>query len=100
MPRWSVNSTISWVLVAIILLLMYVTMFWPQARKLRQRRQMLAAVRKGDRIVTVGGIYGTVVGVADSTVTVRVADKVEIVLTKSGIGQVLAPTDRKRDASS
>ena len=52
------------------------------------RTEMLNAIKKGDRIVTVGGIHGEVTNAKGDEITVRIADKVEIRLSRSGVGHV------------
>lgn len=49
---------------------------------------MLDALKKGDHIVTVGGIYGELVALKEDYVTLKVADKVEIKVSRSGISSV------------
>jgi preprotein translocase subunit YajC len=51
---------------------------------------MLKSVKKGDRVLTNGGIYGTVVGVDDTKAVLRIADDVKVEFSKTAIVQVLA----------
>jgi preprotein translocase subunit YajC len=50
---------------------------------------MLKALKKGDRVVTTGGIIGTVVGVDEAKAVLRIADDVKVEFTKSAVVQVL-----------
>lgn len=50
---------------------------------------MLDGLKKGDRIVTVGGIYGEITALKEDYVTLKVADKVEIKVSRSGVGHVI-----------
>jgi preprotein translocase subunit YajC len=50
---------------------------------------MLAALKRGDRVVTSGGILGTVTGIEDQRVTLHVADKTELELVKTAIVNVI-----------
>lgn len=54
--------------------IMYFLMIRPQQKKDKERREMLAAVAKGDEVVTSGGLCGTVVGLSEKTVVLRVTD--------------------------
>ena len=69
---------------------MYFMIFRPNQKRERERRQMLENIAKGDHIVTSGGIMGTVVGVSDKTVVLKVSDdpvtKIEFV--RSAVAQV------------
>ncbi len=78
-------------LIFIVLLfgLMYFMLIRPQQQQRKRRDQMLGALKKGDKIVTLGGIHGTITEMADDYLTLRVADKVELRLNKSGVGYVL-----------
>lgn len=77
--------------------IMYFLMIRPQQMQQRRRREMLAALRRGDRIVTVGGIYGTILEVRPETVLVKIADRVEIELSKNGVGAVVKSKAEARE---
>jgi preprotein translocase subunit YajC len=68
-----------------MLLLMWALVIRPQQRQQKEHRQMLSQIAKGDRIVTSGGIHGVVVGVTDDVLTVEIAEKVRIKLSKSAV---------------
>jgi preprotein translocase subunit YajC len=70
----------------LLLIAMTVWMFWQQSRQQRNRRQVQNAVAAGDRIVTVGGMIGTVEDVSDTEVTLRIAEGVDIRVLKSAVG--------------
>ncbi|MEK7793776.1 MAG: preprotein translocase subunit YajC [Candidatus Hydrogenedentota bacterium] len=53
---------------------MYIFMMLPQQKKDKERKKMLESLGKGDRVVTNGGICGTIVGVNDKTVVLKVSD--------------------------
>jgi preprotein translocase subunit YajC len=67
---------------------MYLFMIRPQQAAQRKRTQMLAALRKGDRIVTAGGLFGWVVAIREDSVRLKLADKVEVELEKSAIARL------------
>ena len=75
----------------------YFLLIRPQQKQKREREFMLSRVKKGDRIVTTGGLHGTVVGLGESTVTVKIADQVKVELDRSAIGRV-QEAGRDRDA--
>ena len=60
------------ILIAVLFLVMYFTMIRPQAKQAKQHRALIEGLQKGDRIVTMGGIHGTVRSVEDTTVLVEV----------------------------
>ena len=68
-----------------LFLLMYAIIIRPQQRQQKQRKQMVAAVERGDQVVTSGGIHGRVTGVADDVLTVEIAERVRIKLNRSAV---------------
>ena len=63
----------------------YFLLIAPQRKKAKAHTAMLQALKAGDRVVTNGGIYGTVVGVDDQKVQLRIADQVKIEIAKHAI---------------
>jgi preprotein translocase subunit YajC len=70
-------------------------MIRPQQRQKQQREQMLRALKRGDRVVTTGGLYGTVTNLSDSTVTLRVADQVKLEFERGAVGRVVEAQGEK-----
>lgn len=67
----------------------YFLLIRPQQKKAKQHKQMLAAVRKGDRIVSAGGLHGVITGIADDVVTVEIAPKVRVKISRGSISGIL-----------
>jgi preprotein translocase subunit YajC len=72
-----------------LLIIMYLLFIRPQQQKQKQTEKMLKAVKKGDRVLTSGGIYGVVIGVDDAKAVLRIADETKVEFVKSAIVQVL-----------
>ena len=72
-----------------IFAIFYFLLIRPQQKQRREREELLRAVKRGDRVVTTGGLHGTVTGLDDSTVTLRVADQVKLTFDRSAIGRVV-----------
>jgi preprotein translocase subunit YajC len=68
---------------------LYFVMIRPQMKKAKEHKALIAALSKGDEVVTQGGIAGRVSKVGDDFLSVEVADKVEIQLQKSAVSLVL-----------
>jgi preprotein translocase subunit YajC len=66
----------------------YFLMIRPQQKQKQERERMLAAVKKGDRVVTTSGLHGTVTGLSEHTVTLRVSDQVKLEFDRAAIGRV------------
>ena len=69
--------------------IMYFLIIRPQQKQRREREHLLRAIKKGDRVVTSGGLYGTVVGLSEHTVTLKVADQVKLDFERSAIGRIV-----------
>ena len=83
----------------IIIFLYYFLLHAPQKRKQKEREQMLNALKKGDEVITMGGIYGKITGVTDTVVTLEVAPKVRIKVAKSQVSNPLSKSEpEKSDA--
>ena len=69
-----------------IFLIFYFLMIRPQQKQKRERERFLANLKKGDRVVTTGGLLGTVVGLNEKTATLKIADQVRVECLRSAIG--------------
>ena len=78
-----------WLLIFVIF---YVLMIRPQQQRVKQHQAEIAAVKKGDEVITGGGIRGRVTKVSDDEVEVEIAQNVRIRVVKSTITAVLSPT--------
>ena len=78
--------------------IMYFLMIRPQQKREKERREMLSSLAKGDKVVTTGGMYGTVVDLSEEKVTLRVDDKVEIDFIRGAIAQIVSKAngDKKK----
>ena len=65
--------------------IVYFVLLLPMKRRQKKVSQFLDALKVGDRIVTSGGIYGTIVKMSDKSVKVQIADKVNIEISKAAI---------------
>ncbi len=73
----------------LIVVVFYFMLIRPQRKKDKKVKDMLAALKVGDRITTIGGIFGTIVGIKDDTFTVAVgADKTKLVFARWAIRNV------------
>ena len=80
-------------------LIFYFILIRPQQKKQKQHREMLEALRRGDRIVTAGGIVGTITKANETDLTVEIAKEVKVRVMRAMISDVLAKTEA-RDAES
>ena len=73
----------------------YFIVLRPQQRQKAERERMLSAIKRGDKVVTTSGMHGTVVGLTEHTITLRVADQVKLEFDRTAVGRVVAaPGDK------
>lgn len=90
-PANSTGSMISTVVMfGAVFAIFYFMIIRPQNKKQKAMEKMLSAVKKGDKVVTIGGIHGTVSSVKDKTVVVKVDDSAKLEFSKSAIASVEA----------
>jgi preprotein translocase subunit YajC len=69
----------------LIMVIFYFLMILPAQRRQKKVTQMLAALKNGDKVITNGGIYGTIMGLEGDTVQLRVAEQVKMKVARSAI---------------
>jgi preprotein translocase subunit YajC len=79
----------SFIPILLLFVIFYFLLIRPQQKKQRQHQNMVSSLRRGDKIVTNGGVYGTVVDVKDHIVVLRIAEDVKIELIKSAVATVI-----------
>ncbi len=87
------GGLIGFVPIVLIFAIMYFLMIRPQQKKLKEHKAMVEALRRGDQVVTSGGMIGKVVKVADAEVEVELAPNVKVRVVKSTIAQVTSKTE-------
>ena len=79
-----------------IFLILYFLLIRPQQQQKKKHEEMLKALKKGDRVLTTGGLYGTVLGVDDVKVVLRIAEgqkeDIKAEFARSAVVQILAET--------
>ena len=67
-------------------------MLWkPQKKQQQDRQNLLNSLKKGDKIITIGGIYGTITDLSEKTVKVEIAEGVEITMVRSAVSNFQDP---------
>jgi preprotein translocase subunit YajC len=76
-------------LFALMFVFIYFIMIRPQQKRAKETKQMLAALQKGDEVVTAGGIVGRITKLTDAYATVEIANNVEMTVQRSAISLML-----------
>ncbi len=71
----------------------YFLLILPQQRQEKKRKEMLSKLKKGDRVVTTGGIIGTIQRIEESIVTLKVSANTNLKIEKGAIKAVLTPVE-------
>lgn len=69
----------------IVIVIFYFFMIRPQMKRQKEVRNFRENLKKGDKVLTLGGIYGKIVEIHDTTATIEIADNVRVKIEKSGI---------------
>ncbi len=83
------SMTTTFITFGLIILIFYFLIIRPQKKREKETKNMLSAMKKGDKVVSIGGIRGTIASVKETTVVVKVDDNTRLEFTKSAIAQVL-----------
>ena len=82
------KALISYGPIIVIVIAFYFILIRPQQRRQKDRNLMLKALQPGAKVVTIGGIHGTVTEMDDQTVTLRVADNTRLTFERSAVNAV------------
>jgi preprotein translocase subunit YajC len=82
----------------LVILIFYFLIIRPQNKKQKETQRMIAALKKGDRVATIGGIRGTVTSVKDTTVVLKVDNTVKIEFSKSAVATVIDKKQEVKDS--
>lgn len=77
----------------IVPIVMMIGIMWfflirPQQKKQKEHREMMASLKKGDRIITSGGLHGRITGMTEATLTLEIADKVRVKVSRGHVAGV------------
>jgi len=77
----------------LMIVIFYFLLIRPQQKRAKQRNAMLGSMKKGDQIVTIGGIHGTVMELQEDTVLLRISEATKVTIDRQAISQVKANDD-------
>ena len=91
--------------VSFVPLILIVVVFWfflirPQQKRQKEHQKMISELGKGDRIVTTGGLFGTIIKIGEDRMTVEIADKVRVQIERSQVSRLdKEAADKSKDDS-
>jgi preprotein translocase subunit YajC len=77
----------------LIIVVFYFLLIRPQQKRAKEHRQMLENLKRGDKVITVGGIYGVVEAVNPNTVVLKIAENVKVKFSKQSVAALRPQTD-------
>ncbi len=78
----------------LIIVVMFYLMYRSQKKEQKRRQDMITSVKKGDSIVTIGGLHATISEIRDDSFKVKIAENTEIVIAKSAVASVATPDSK------
>lgn len=73
----------------LIFVIFYFLLIRPQQKQLKKHRELIASLKKGDKVLTSSGIYGTITELDESSVTLKISENCNVKFTKSSVIQIL-----------
>lgn len=85
------------IMILLIIVIFYFFMIRPQMKKAKQEREFKQGVQKGDKIVTIGGVHGRIIEVAETTFLVEIDNNVKVRIEKTAISAEASKQFAKKD---
>ena len=81
--------------ILLMVVIFYFLLWRPQKKQQKERASLLGSLKKGQKIVTIGGIYGEIVELDDEKVKVQVSEKVELTFARTAVANVLSKKNKE-----
>jgi preprotein translocase subunit YajC len=86
--------------IVLLLVVFYFILIRPQSKKQKETEKMLSSIKKGDKVVTIGGLYGTVTSVREKTVVLKVDENTKMEFLRSAISSIESREDKEVEDKS
>lgn len=81
--------------ILLMVVIFYFLLWRPQKKQQKERASLLGSLKKGQKIVTIGGIYGEIVELDDEKVKVQVSEKVELTFARTAVANVMSKKNKE-----
>ena len=81
--------------ILLMVVIFYFLLWRPQKKQQKERASLFGSLKKGQKIVTIGGIYGEIVELDDEKVKVQVSEKVELTFARTAVANVLSKKNKE-----
>jgi preprotein translocase subunit YajC len=95
-PAAGGSSLMMFVFMFGIFIIFYLLLILPARKKQKKHMQMVENLKSGDRVITTGGIHGTIMGVKQDRLEVKIASNTVIQVTKSAVGAILPKAEKEK----
>lgn len=82
------------IMMLVIFAIFYFILIRPQQKKMKDHKKMVEELKKGDEIITAGGVYGVVEGLTPDTLTVKIAEGTKVRITRSSVSHVISEKEK------
>jgi len=78
----------------VLIAVFYFLLIRPQQKQQKQRKEMLESLQKNDKVITIGGIHGTIKDIKEDTLTLKVSENLHLTMSRFGIQTVVREDDQ------
>ena len=89
-PAEGGNPILSFLPLVAIIAIFYFLIIRPQSRKQKETQKMISALKKGDRVITIGGVHGVIQTVKENTVIIKVDENVKLEFNRGAVASVVS----------
>jgi preprotein translocase subunit YajC len=79
--------------IIILFAIFYFLLIRPQQKKAKEHREMISNLKKGNRIITSGGIFGTITSIDDTSIGLEIAEKVKIKVSRGNVAALVSESE-------
>lgn len=80
--------------IILMFVIFYFLLIRPQQKRQKDHRSMISSLKKGDRVITSGGLHGRITGIDDTTLTLEIADKVRVKVARTNVSAMAQPSSQ------
>ncbi|SFS58652.1 preprotein translocase subunit YajC [Marininema halotolerans] len=81
--------------IVLVCVIFYFMLLRPQQKQRKERNAMLGSIKKGDKVITIGGLHGTIMDLTDDRVTLKVNDTSRLVFERSAVNTVVSESEEE-----
>src|SRR5688572_7073166 len=99
-PAQAPNPLVSFTPILVVCAILYVLVIRPQQKQVKEHKKMVDNLKSGDRVLTQGGLYGTVSSIKGGVIQLKIADNVKVDINRSAVTQVVVESGNGSPAVS